>query len=352
MAVAQSDTLKWHPGIKLKFSDFTIDQSTTHAFADIIVYYDYSSSPMKFGRYFPLTHADAIFNRKTASLPDSSEKNLRYAQLLFDLSGYESRLIKLKAMELGELNARNAPVKQTMDDIFFKVNNEISLLKKDMTESISKSGDEQVLSEWEAKVAALLQSTPEVITETTLGKWQVGMFMGIAQSYFSGKSSHYFTTATGLDYGLNVDLKRSRLVFDVNLDFNKTKIGFEQNGNWQTGMKTHFASVEITYGFKLPKNKWLAVPYAGLSLNELTPRRPSDEDKRSLDGAGPVIGLEINRFFGNMTDSWENVNLFYKCRASFNPANLIKDNGGTQFNLKIAVGFDTRRVKSRLAKKM
>ncbi|WP_161597168.1 hypothetical protein [Dyadobacter flavalbus] len=38
--------------------------------------------------------------------------------------------------------------------------------------------------------------------------------------------------------------------------------------------------------------------------------------------------------------------------VSFNPANLIKDNGGTQFNLKIAVGFDTMRVKSRLAKKM
>lgn len=352
VAIAQSDTLKWHPGIKLKFSDFTIDQSTTHAFTDILVYYDYSSSPMKFGRYFPLTNADAIFNRKTASLPDSSEKNLRYAQLLFDLSGYESRLIKLKAMELGELNARIAPVNKTMDSIFFKVNHEVSQLKKDMTESFSKTDDERVLSAWEAKVAALLQSTPEITRESSLGKWQIGMFIGVAQSYFSGKTSNYFTNATGLNYGFNVDLKRSRLVLDVNLDFNKTKNGFEQKGYWPAGMKTHFASIEITYGVKLPKNKWLGVPFAGLSINEFTPTKPDREDKRALDGYSPVIGFEINRYFNNISDSRENVNFFYKCRASVNPSNMIKNYGGTQFNLKIAVGFDVMRVKSRLAKKM
>jgi len=350
-AFAQSDMLKWHPGIKLKHSDFSVDRSTTQIFTDIIVHYDYSFQPAKSGKYIPLINVDAILNKKTATLPDSSDESLRYAQLLFDLSGYQSKLIKLKTLELGELNEKVTPVKTTLDSVIFEANNEVSQLKKDMTERLSKSKDEQGLSEWETKVAGLLQGTPEITEEKRLAKWQFGIFAGIGQSYFSGKTSNYFTHATGLNYGFSIDRKISRLVMDMNLDFNKIKTGFEESGYWPAGMKSHFASIEITYGVKLLKNKWLTVPFAGLSINELSPTRSGREDKRRLDSYNPVIGMEINHYFQRTSDSRENVGYFYRCRFSVNPSNLIKDQGGTQFNLKLDIGIDVVRAKSRLVKK-
>lgn len=62
--------------------------------------------------------------------------------------------------------------------------------------------------------------------------------------------------------------------------------------------------------------------------------------------------MEINRYFGNKNDSYENASFFYKLRVSVNPSNLIKDYSGTQFNLKLAVGFDVSKVKSKKVKKI
>jgi hypothetical protein len=53
-----------------------------------------------------------------------------------------------------------------------------------------------------------------------------------------------------------------------------------------------------------------------------------------------------------MREPQENASFFYRIRASVNPVNLIKNYSGTQFNLKVAVGFDVAKVKSRLVKRM
>ena len=350
--MAQSDTIQWYPGLKLKHTDFSIDQSKNHVFTDIVVRYSYTLRPTQFGRYLPVIHTSAILNRRTATLPDSNQNTLRYAQLLFDLAGYESRLIKLKVFELGTLDGRVSLIKASMENAFLQANNEISQLKKDMTEQISSLGNDQVFNEWEATIANLLQSTPEIVEESTPGKLQSGVFLGITQSIFTGKTSDYFTNATGMNLGFNIDLRKSRLGLDMSLNLNKTKQELENKGHWQAKMKTHFASFDVTYGIKLSKNNWLSVPFAGFSINEFTPAKSEKEDKRKLVGYSPVVGFEINRYFRRKSDSYERTFFFYKCRASVNPSNLIKDYGGTQFNLKFAIGFDVSKMKSRMVKKI
>lgn len=349
--IAQSDAIQWYPGVKLKYSDFSVDQSKSHVFTDIVVRYTYSLQPTQFSKYFPIVHTSVILNRSTATLPDSNKNTLRYAQLLFDLSGYESRLIKLKVFELGVLDGRTVPVKTSIENALSQATDEVSQLKKDMTEQLSSLGNDQIFSEWEAKMDSLLRTTPDIIEESNPGKFQLGVFIGITQSIFTGKTADYFTNATGMNLGFNVDLKKSRLGIDMNLDLNKTKQELESKGYWQAKMKTHFASFEVTYGIKLLKNNWLSVPFAGFSVNELTPAKSDKEDKRKLTGYSPVIGFEINRYFGKRNDSYESTSFFYKCRASINPSNLIKDYGGTQFNLKLAIGFDASKMKRKMVKK-
>ncbi|HWV32127.1 MAG TPA: hypothetical protein VN038_20845, partial [Dyadobacter sp.] len=248
--IAQSDTIQWYPGVKLKHSDFSIDHSKNHAFTDIIVRYSYTLRPTQFGKYLSIIHTSAILNRSTATLPDSNKNTLRYVQLLFDLSGYESRLIKLKVLELGVLDGKIAPVKTSMENAFLQANNEVSQLKKDMTEQLSSTGNDQIFSEWEAKIANLLQNTPEVVEESVPGKLQFGVFVGLTQSIFAGKTSDYFTNGAGMNLGFNIDLKKSRLGLDISLDFNKTKQELESKGYWPAKMKTNFTSFEFTYGIK------------------------------------------------------------------------------------------------------
>lgn len=351
LCIAQSDTLRWQPGLKLKSSDFSIDPAIKHVFADITVHYEYKSQPLKAVRYRPIVHAYAALNQRTAMLPDSSERTLRYAQLLFDLSGYQGKLIEWKAFGLGELNERVFPIKPTMDRVFLEAGNEVSQLRKDMIEQISRPDNDQAMIEWEAKVADLLRNTPEIIEEKAVGNFQIGLFAGIFRSIFSGKTKNNFTDATGIDIGFNFEVKRSRFGMDIGLGFNKTRQELEGKGNWPAAMKTHFASIELTYGLKNRKNNWLAVPYTGLAINEFTPAKSSKDDKRRLDGYSPVLGLEMNRIFKNKTDPQENTSFFYRIRASINPSNFIKNNSGTQINLKVAVGFDTAKVRSRLVKK-
>ncbi|MCF0071030.1 hypothetical protein LZD49_11150 [Dyadobacter sp. CY261] len=346
------DTLRWQPGLKFQSSDFSIDTATNNVFADIVIHYEYAFQPLKAGNYLPIVHAYAILNRKTATLPDSSERTLRYVQLLFDLSGYQSKLIEWKTFELGELNEKVAPIKPTMDRIFLEATNEVSQLKKDMIEQLSQPDNTQAMAEWEAKLADLLHNTPEIIEEKNVGDFQIGLFAGITRSIFTGKTKDHFTDATGFDFGFNFDIKRSRFELDMNLGFNKTKKELQGKGDWPATMKTHFASIEVTYGVKIHKNKWLAVPYIGLAINEFTPAKSDKDDKRRVDGYSPVVGFELNRLFKDMHEPQEKASFFYRIRASVSPANLIKNYSGTQFNLKVAVGFDVAKVRSRMVKRM
>ncbi|QRR01151.1 outer membrane beta-barrel protein [Dyadobacter sandarakinus] len=349
-AVAQRDTLVWKPGLKLQSSDFVIDPSSVNIFNDISLVYGYRLQPGKPGKFLLIVNTAAVLNRKTSSLPDSSDTALRYVQIQFDLSGYHSRLIKLKASELGEISGRLVAAK--MDSITFQANQEVSVLKKAFAEEFFRHPNKETLQKWEMKISDLLTSTPEIDEERIPGKLTYGLFAGVGHNIFKSKTSENFTNATGINFGLNYDIKKSRFVIDLNLNFNKTKQELEKNGYWPSGMKTHFASIELTYGYKINKNKWLLAPYGGFSINEFTPAKTNKEDKRRMAGYSPVLGLEINRYFKTMADLHEKARIYYKLRMSVNPTNLIKDYAGTQLNIKLAIGFDAVRIKTRLVKKV
>lgn len=352
LAFAQTDTIVWNPSKRLKLSDFSVAESRADNYIDVFLHYEYRLIPAGWGKYIPLVKADAILNRKTSSLNKSSNYSLRYAQLLFDISGYQTRLMELKAFELGNLKDPFELAKSTLDSIFFATNEETAQLKKDLDHELRSSSPETVLLAWEQKIANLIRNTPEIIQEDGVGAWQLGIFVGVSRSLFTGKTKEYFTDATGVNFGFDVDVKRSRFVLDGSLDFNKTKNALESKGSWSQGMKTHFASIELSYGVKFTKNKWVTVPYAGFAINEFTPAKTDKDDKRRLSGYSPVLGLEVNYNFRTKHDSYEKVLFFYKVRASVNPSNFIRNYGGTQINLKLAVGFDTSLVRKKLVKKI
>lgn len=350
-SIAQSDTLKWTPDVRLKFGDFLVENKAGLAYIDVAIHYSYAFQRSTFGKFYPIVTSYAVLNRKTSSLPDSTLGALRYAQLFFDLEGYHARLLKARALELGELRVSGESAKAKMDSIFFKSGQEIAQLKKNLNKDLGAKNEEEVISAWERRVSELIKSTPDIQVEDRIGKWQIGIFIGIGRSFFSDKTKQYFSDATGLNYGFEADVKKSRFALDVNLNFNKAKQGFEKEGIWQSGMKTHFAGVEVSYGRKLVRSKWLIVPYAGLSVNSFTPAKTEKNDKRDVTGYSPVLGVEINRNFKFLDAADEKVFFFYKCKLSVNPSNLIKNYAGTQVNLKLAVGFDVSRVRKRMVGK-
>lgn len=350
-SIAQSDTLKWSPDVRVKFSDFSVENKSGSAYIDVTISYGYTFQRSTFGRFYPIVTSDAVLNRKTSSLSDSTLGSLRYAQLFFDIQGYHARLLKIRALELGELKVSGESAKAKMDSIFFKSSQEIAQLRKSLDKDLGTKNTEEVIAVWERRVFDLIKSTPDIQVEDRIGKWQIGMFIGVGRSFFSDKTKQYFSDATGLNYGFEADLKKSRFALDLNLNFNKVKQGFEKEGIWQPGMKTHFAGVEVSYGRKLVRNKWLIVPYAGLSVNGFTPAKTEKNDKRDVTGYSPVLGIEVNRNFKFLDAADEKVFFFYKCKLSVNPSNLIKNYGGTQVNSKLAVGFDVSRVRKRMVSK-
>lgn len=347
-AHAQSDTLRWHPGVKLKYSDFTIER--TAAFdAAITLHSGYRAVPVNAWKFVPAFDVKVVFDRSLSTMPDSSVLNLRYAQLQFDLMAYQGRLLQWKVFQLGD-QFTAASMEKAVEDASYQANREVAQLGKEMSTQLS-TGNEQILSAWEGKVSDLLRSTPEVELQTQPYGMQLGLFMGVSQSFFTGKTATRFTNPTGFDLGFNVDYKRSRLVLDISLGLDKTKMELEEKGVWPVGLKTTFTSVELTYGYKFAKDKWLAVPYAGLGINGFSPRPQKNGDRRNLDGYSPVVGFELNRYFKNMGDSGEDANFFYRLRASINPSNFVKHYAGTQFNVKLAAGFDVIRLRRKFVKK-
>ncbi len=341
VAVCQSDTLIWHEGIKLKQSDF----SKGINYVDIVLHYSYTFEHSAFGKVTPVIIADVIFNRETSSISDSTSNYLKYAQLMFDIEGFGSKLLRYKVLQLGELKGSDQELNKKLDHVLFQTSQETALLKKEMNQDIQSKNVNETYKIWEVKIYDLINKTPNVLLENQLAKWQLGCFIGIANNIFAGKTKNYFKNATGLNYGFEVDVRKSRFAIDLTLALNKSNALLERNGTWQPNTKTSLAAIELTYGIKIPGNKWLTVPYAGLSVNEITPRKADREDKRKLTGYSPAVGIELNRNFRNREKYGEKVTFFYKAKLSVNPSNMISKIGGTQVNFRVAIGFDTSLVK-------
>jgi hypothetical protein len=338
----RSDTLRWKEGLKLQFGDCKISGIGTYV--DVILEYSYNFEPGSLGRVTPIVFSEAIWNRETSSLPDSSLTNLRYAQLLFDIQGYGSRLLKLKASKLGELKRSSGDLKAKMDNIFFQVNIETSELRKALDMDLRSNPSEGTLMYWEERVVKLIRETPNLVVQTQVGNHLMGIFIGSGTNIFLGKTKDYFTNPIGLNFGFQFDYKKSRLALDLNLGYNKTLGYLESKGKWEQGTKSNFTNIELTYGVKLLKNHWLASPYIGFAVNEFTPRKSMNEDKRSAVGYSPVVGLEFNRSLQNKNSRNAESPVFYKLKISVNPSNLVKNFAGTQINLRLSVGLNVAAI--------
>lgn len=345
---AQIDTINWYNGVKLTNSTFKIDQSLL-PHLEINVHSEYKFRPHELGKAYPIVNSQAVLTISESNLPDSTTKSLEYAQFKFDLAGYQTKLIKYRAFTLGKLKGTSTEKKKMLDDIFFQTNQETSKLDNELFQSISEDHSELNFAKWRNKIANLLASIPEVtIEEQELG-FRLGMYIGAGHHILTGTTKQHFSNPTAFNLGFNVDVKKSRYELDILFGGNKTTKQLTAKGDWPAGLKTSFTNAEITYGRKFHKNKWLLVPYVGFGINEFTPRKNDTEDKRSVAGYSPVLGFELNYYFGNQEDYIEHVFFFYRCKVSVNPSNFLKNYDGAQFNLKLAAGFDVARLKHRMA---
>jgi len=348
-AFSQVDTLTWNETVKLGFSDFAIGKGISGNNVSVTLKYGYEFVPATNGKAVPIVKAASVLDRKESSLLDSSVINLRYAQIIFDLSGYNAKLLKLRAMQMDPLKCTPEELRVKMDDLFFQTNASVLQLRKKFDLDLQKEETVEVISAWENKIDSLLNSTPDVVVENQTTNWQIGLFIGVGRNILFGKTKSYFTDATGLNFGFELDVKKARFALDMNLGFNKTVKYFDRKAIWEPGTKTNLTAIEFSYGYKISKKGWIVVPYAGLSINGFTPRKVKDDDRRELNGYGPVVGIELNRIFKKQIDYQESVILFYKAKLSLSPTTFENDFAGTQINLRVSIGFDVSKTRRRMA---
>jgi hypothetical protein len=340
-AIAQLDTIQWSQGKQLKYQDFSVGARADYI--GIVLHYAYEVEPAFGGKLQPIVTAQAVFNRGTSSLSDSLGYHLRYAQLLFDLEGYATKLLKARVVELGTFKGTQDGLKSTLDGIFFQVSKEMQQLRSDLSANLENSTTPQVVLEsWENKVHQLLKETPDVVIVQNRSTWQVGLSVGLGRHIFSGNTKIHFSDATSLGFGFGGDIRNSRLSLDFALGANKAlRYIQERHGQWEAGSRSNLAWIALTYGRKIQKKDWVVTPFIGMAANEFTPATSSQEDRRRLVGYSPVLGLELDRYFKKSVNNKEEVLYAYRGKLSIHPSNFIKDLdktqnfGGAQFNLQV-----------------
>ncbi|HEV7346686.1 hypothetical protein [Telluribacter sp.] len=345
-ANAQLDTLQWSQGKRLQYQDFSVGARANYI--DIALHYAYEVEPALGGKLQPIVTAQAVFNRSTSSLTDSMDYHLRYAQLLFDLEGYATKRLKARVVELGTFKGTPERLKSTLDGIFHQVSQEIQQLRSDLNQDLEDSDNPQsVLERWEYKVHNLLKVTPDVEMVQNRSNWQVGLLVGIGRHIFTGNTKINFSDATSFVFGFGGDIRNSRLLMDFALGANKAlRYIQESKGQWESGTRTNFAGIALTYGRKIQKKDWLVVPFLGMAVNEFTPAKSSQEDLRRLIGYSPVLGLELGRYFKKSVNFKEEVLCSYRGKLSVHPSNFIRDLdrtqnfAGAQFNLQVFFAVD------------
>lgn len=346
------DTLIWRQGIQLQVNDFRKQSQVPDL--GISYHYSYRFEPAGLRGLRPLVKSYVVFNRKNSGLGEDITRNsLRYAQLIFDLSGYQSRKVDVRVMELDLLPFNESAARSAMEQIFTAAEQDFLRERQALDEALYMASDsdekiDRILTRWQEKTRSDLQSLPQVTIRESL-TWQIGVFVGVGRSFLTGNTSRCFTDPTAFNLGFEFDFRQSRIGLDTRLGFNRTRQEIERKGHWPSGTKTGHAYIEITYGYKIAKRNLLIVPYAGLAINEFTPRKADEEDKRRVQGYSPVAGLEINHIFARKDDSREKVAFFYKGKLSCSPANFIAGYGGTQVNLSLSIGFDAALKRRKMA---
>lgn len=349
-ANAQLDTLHWHEGIRLQSSDFVKEDGPVYI--DVKFGYKYYFQRNTFGKATTILNTEVYLNRRTSTISKGSGNDLRYAQIEFDIDGYYGKLARQEVMKLGEMKGPDKILSQKVDSVLYSVELQIAQLRKDFRKDFQAFNNVEALQIWEGRISALLEKTVDVEVVNEVGKLQTNIFIGIGSNFFSGKTGDYFTNATGINLGFDVDVKKSRFTMDLNLGGNRSKKFIEKEGEWAPDLKTTVASFEFSYGYKFTKDKWLVVPYLGLAVNEITPRKNNREDRRSLTGFSPVVGVELNKLLRLLsTTDTQIINLYWKAKLSVCPTNFVQKVAGPQVNLRLDIGMSNLVVKKKHSKK-
>ena len=349
-ANAQSDTLHWHEGIRLQSNDFAKEDGPTYV--DVRFGYKYYFQRSAFGKATAIIQTDIYLNRRTSTIYRGSDDELRYAQLEFDIEGYHGKLVRHEAMKLGKMKGPDNILAQRVDSVLHSVEQQVAQLRKDFRQDLRTFNKGEVLRVWEGKISGLLEKTVDIEIVDEISKLQSSIFIGIGSNVFAGKTGDYFTNSTGVNVGFDFDVKKSRFTMDLNLGGNRSKKFLEKEGEWAPDLKTTVASIEFSYGYKFTKEKWLVIPYLGLAVNEITPRKNSREDKRSLTGFSPVVGVELNNIIRLLsTTDTQIMNLYWKAKLSVCPTNFVQKVAGPQINLRLDIGMSTLSIKKKHSKK-
>ncbi len=346
-AFAQSASIIWKPTTRLTYQDFQI--SPVGNSIHLSLNYEYELIPQPFSKYIPIVKATATLDPNLSTLSEANEINLRYAQIYFNIYGYGTRLIQVKTVEMGTLQGNTESIRSVMNRHYGQISQRVKQLTHAFDKDLKMKPVPEVLDQWEHDVQRLIEETPEIEIKNQLSKWQLGMYAGVGRNVMQGKTKLYFTDATSFNFGFSFDVKKSRFSWDMNLGFNRTVDYFERRGVWEPGTKANLATFEFTYGRKLQRQDWLWVPYAGLGVNEFTPRGNDDNDRRNLTGYVPVVGLEITRYLKYTIHPGQRSGVFCKTRLSASPTTFFTNFTGTHLNLRLAIGFDAARVKKEMA---
>lgn len=354
-AYGQTDTLIWHEGIQLQVEDFRSKSREENL--DISYSFSYQLIPTSFYRWIPIFRSRVVFNRKNSSFGGSKTRNaLRYAQVMFDLHGLHLRRLELKIQDLVPVTSyffkAEDMIAQSLREAENEMKKEIGQFDSEISQAFNmQENPDPVFLKWEEKIKTGLRNTPrvELREETGIG---LGLFVGAGHSFLSGKTAACFTNPTVFSFGFQFDGKKySRFGIDMRIGSNKTLQPLQFRGDWEKGLRTNLANIEFTYGYRIPGRKVRFVPYAGLAVNEFTPRKADNSDKRRIDGYSPVIGLEFNHIVAELNnDPREMVKFFYKCKVSCNPSNFVRHIAGPQFNFSLTLGFEAVPKRLRMVK--
>jgi hypothetical protein len=341
---AQSDMLRWHKDVTLDAKRFNVDTSTARQMLDVNVRYQHWFDTNNFGKPRPRLVSDAVLSYRTSFLPDTTAETLRRAKIIFDLSGYHSKLLKLRVYELGVKGGSLRELQNKMDTIYLQTRDEIGNLYTQLREDSQFFGNTS-LPVWESNVRDLLNSTPDIKEVARMPKAQLGVFISVSQEFFSDDTREVFKNATGGGMGLYLDVKRSRVMLDMGIGVSRTKTEIDARGYWEEGTRATHVRADLTYGWKVVNKGVALIPYVGYGVSEFTPSKTEKGDRRAARGYSPVIGLEFNKKFKEAENFYEKTTYFARASVAVTPWNNIRNYAGTQVNLKLSVGLSGSKRK-------
>ncbi|WP_345029187.1 hypothetical protein [Ravibacter arvi] len=340
------DTLRWREGIQLQADDF--HKKSAKLELGIFHQYSYGFDQVGFKGFMPRVQNYVVFSRKKSSLGEYATRDeLRFSQLMFDLAGLQERKVRVEIAELNLLPLNLEAARQTIEQLFSRAEEDMDKKEETLVKELSEVSEFQrdvVFQRWEKYVRDELKAMPTIKITRTEG-FGLGVFFGAATSLLNGKTSDYFTNPTAVNFGFDFDFKRHRVILDSRLGFNRTKAELQARGDWETGLKTSHANIEFAYGYLFPVKDWILIPYAGLAINEFTPRKNDKNDKRKVVGYAPVVGFEFNHLFFRQDLHTAKQSFLYKIKLSYCPNNFIKNYSGGVFSLGASIGIQSTAIK-------